>query len=401
MLKRTFAIALIACLGLAGCTAEKPASDTEAAAGPTGKVVSTELNPTAKPSLYVELPEWCPTPDGTTLHEETGLIFMNCPNFAEVDDDGKKVHPSVLVTIDKDGKVEKVLDYAPHAGSGQTGPMGLDFGPDGHLYVADNQYFHGDDPATEDVTEHQYPSGILRVEMADGKPTGKVDTVVVGTALSNALAWKGDYMYLTDTFLPGDTGGVWRFSLDEVSGDEPVTVAITEELDDPHLIAVFDKTVDKGRGDLAGADGCTFDSEGNLWVGNFGDGVVHKVSDTESDEPTVTKVIDDQDFQCCDGIFYDAGTGLIYLTDSMKNAVWTLDPKAEELALLWENGDTDGADGLLDQPCEPIVRDGKLILVMFDWCTPEWGLTNSGHDDKDTLSVIDLTKVEEQTDEAE
>ena len=39
-------------------------------------------------------------PDGMTLDPETNVIYLCCPNYAEVDDDGNKVHPSVLMSID-------------------------------------------------------------------------------------------------------------------------------------------------------------------------------------------------------------------------------------------------------------------------------------------------------------
>ncbi|NLC82980.1 MAG: hypothetical protein GX748_17515, partial [Lentisphaerae bacterium] len=57
---------------------------------------------------------------------------------------------------------------------------------------------------------------------------------------------------------------------------------------------------------------------------------------------------------------------------------------------LWENVDTDGADGLLDQPCEPMVSGDKLIVVNFDMKFP--GLLNSANDSAHTVSVIDLDR---------
>ncbi len=51
------------------------------------------------------------------------------------------------------------------------------------------------------------------------------------------------------------------------------------------------------------------------------------------------------------------------------------------------NGDTNGANGGMDQPCELIFRDGKVIVVNFDWAFP--GLKNRKHDKPYTLSVFD------------
>ena len=61
--------------------------------------------------------------------------------------------------------------------------------------------------------------------------------------------------------------------------------------------------------------------------------------------------------------------------------------KCQHLA---ENEDTDGADGLMDQPCEPIVIGDIIVVANFDMPFP--GLKNSKYDKVHTLSVIDLKK---------
>ena len=98
-------------------------------------------------------------------------------------------------------------------------------------------------------------------------------------------------------------------------------------------------------------------------------------------------------FPCCDGICFDAKANRIIMTDSALNAIHTWDIAKGQFGELWKNGDTDGADGLLDQPCEPLIwkdKDGKrkLIIVNFDMAFP--GLVNTVNDPIHTLSVIDL-----------
>jgi SMP-30/Gluconolactonase/LRE-like region len=340
-----------------------------------------------RPSLYVELPENCPTPDGMTMDEESGMIYLNCPNFADRTPEKKKKHQSVLLSIDPKGKLTELLKYPPHSETGEAGPMGMDIGPDGHLYVADNQYF----------LDKNGKSSVLQVEMVGGRPTGKIEVVATGLNLANALAWRDGQMYVTDTFLDRTgkfgSGGVWQFAIEELDPKSPVKVNVKGK--DSHLIVEFDETKEVGRKESAGADGCVFDADGNLWVGNFGDGVVHRVTfGPGSKVKKVEKIVDLDEFRCCDGIYFDSTSGLIYLTDSMRNAIWTLDPQSLEFKLLWENGDTDGADGLLDQPCECVVRDGKLIIVNFDWPFP--GLKNTKFDKPYTLSVIDLDSKEKE-----
>jgi len=347
-------------------------------------------NPDAfKPKLYVNLPEWCHNPDGMTVCQETGIVYLNCPNFNAMTD-GKKPFTATLSSIDKDGKLEKLLEYPPLAETGQCGPMGLAFGPDGNLYVCDNQYFHNKD----------HKSRILCVEMKDGKPTGKITPVVEGMKLSNAILWHNNEMWVTDSLLdlPGQfgSGGLWRFKADEILHQtKPLKVLPNGE--DKHLV-VKEMVKKIGREDNTGADGMTVDKNGVIYFGNFGDGVMYAVTINEDDTVKCTTILDDERFQCCDGIFYDEACDLIFINDSKENSIRVMTPIREGRNrvfcwTLWENDDTDGTDGLLDQPCECVVRDGKMIIANFDWPFP--GLKNAKFDKPYTISVIDLAPLYE------
>ena len=57
--------------------------------------------------------------------------------------------------------------------------------------------------------------------------------------------------------------------------------------------------------------------------------------------------------------------------------------------MLAQNGDTNGADGGMDQPGEPIVRGEELIVTSFDMVT-DFGKVNTKHDAPHTITVIDL-----------
>ena len=395
-----------ALLALTGCPSEPAKPVTATAAKPKDVLdriaahkaqwgVTPAKNAQYKPKVFVTLPGDTHQPDGMTVNPKTKTIFLNCPNLNY---EGPEKNPGALVRLKSNGDtatVEKLLVYKDkvvHPDTGKVGPMGLFFGPDGHLYVCDNQYFFN--PANK--------SRILRVKMDGDNPTGEVEIVVEGTKLSNAVLWIGNRMFVTDTFLDLDgefgAGCVWMFTLDELSkagtaGNPPIKVNPVKKLgDDPHCISI--QTVKKlpGCGN-GGADGMTADKDGVIYFGNFGNGEMYRIVLDENGKATTDVIHKAGDyFSCCDGIFYDAGTNKVYINDSAGNAIHAFTPpKAGEKAVfetLWENGDTDGADGSLDQPCECVVVDGKMVIANFDWAFPE--LLNTKSDKPDTLSVIHL-----------
>jgi len=341
----------------------------------------------SRPTLLFALPDYCNTPDGMTLDEKTGDIYLCCPNFND------QTYPGIVMKIDKNNKISKFCEFpksALHPNSGKIGTMGLDIGPDGNLYIADNQYFFSKD----------YASRLLRVNVKDGK-AGKTEVVATGLKLANAVAWKGDHVYVTDTFfdVPGKPGlsGIWRFSMEELTTGKPVKLD-TKAFDphaigttDPHLIATFTTFPWKHRGDTAGADGLTFDKDGNLYTGNFGDGVISKVTfDAEGNVTSNKILVKDKTMPSADGMFYDAKRNVIFVTDSEQNAVRAFTPDGK-LSTVWKNGaNTTGADGLLDQPCEVLVRGDDMFVVCFDMPFP--GLLNPAYDKFHTISVIKLDK---------
>ena len=79
----------------------------------------------------------------------------------------------------------------------------------------------------------------------------------------------------------------------------------------------------------------------------------------------------------------------IYIADSEMNSIHVVSPDGKRRTI-WENDDTDGADGLLDQPCEVLIRGNELIIVCFDMSFP--GLKNSAYAEHHTISVIQLDK---------
>ena len=324
-----------------------------------------------KPKLFMSLPDYINTPDGMTLDPDTGNIILAAPNFNDAN------APGLLMQIDPQNKLTKYIDMPLHPTTGYGCPMGLDFGPDGHLYVADNQYFYDKDHA----------SRLMRVTVENGKPTG-VEVVVDGFKLSNAVIWKGDTVFVSDTFMDHpDTPGlsaVYKFSLEELNAGP---VHLKPLGTDPHLIARI-VTTPNHRNDVAGADGLTIDTKGNLYIASFGDGKIHKLTfDDEGNVAEQSIFVAKTGLPCSDGLFCDLSTDEIYVADSEQNAIHIISPDGS-LRTLWKNGDTNGADGGLDQPCETLIRGDELIIVNFDMPFP--GLLNAAFDKPYTMSVIQL-----------
>lgn len=368
-----------------------------------------------KTTLFAKLAPCLYTVDGMTVSEKTGQIWVNVPNLSQKDANGKKIcshQGGYLVELFKDGSYKIVLCYPILERTGQTGPMGLDLGPDGNLYVCDNQYFHNKD----------FASRILRVVMKDGEPTGEVQVVVDRMKLANALVWYKDHMFVTDTALDLEDpnskewigcGGVWMFDQDEVLNagkDGNKTIVLDRADKDPHMLVT--KYVQKfGRGDDGGADGMTVDTNtGVIYFGHFGDGQMFAIYPDENGnykkENTlcIYDPVDPQGkggdplFQCCDGIFYDKQSDLIFINDSMFNAIRYFAPVPKggkaDIKILAMNGDTDGNDGSMDQPCECVVVDGKMIIANFDWPFP--GLVNTKTDLPGTISTIDISSLKKK-----
>lgn len=352
-------------------------------------LVQAQNDETFQPALYVELPEYCPIPDGMTLNEKTNNLYLVCPNYEPSDSNGRKVYPPVLMMIAPDGKLSKQMEIPYDEEANDCGPMGIDLGPDGNLYIADN-LFTGQPDSPK--------SRVLRVTLdTNGVPTGEVAVVVRGITLANGLLWDGDWMYVTDPVVAkrkDDTahgkGGLWRFHRSEVTGDVP-TLNVTDDptVQDKHLVAKMDVQKTK-RGDIGGLDGIT-KAWGVLLVGNVGDGALFSVTFDAEDKAVVKKVYQDPDFRCCDGIFYDPKSDLVFISDPEDNSIRVFD-KSYQMSTLWQDADNDGTGGRLDEPSECIVRDGKLIIANFDRPFP--GLTNTKHDKPYTLSVIDLSQTE-------
>jgi len=262
--------------------------------------------------------------------------------------------------------------------TGRACPMGIDFGPDGALYVCDNQGWPG-------TPEGENEGRILKLTIRSGK-VFKTEIVAYGMSHPNGIKVYQGKLYVTQSLLPKIeseqlVSGVYRFDLTERN------VKVNNDASDPSLLIQF-KTLNMDC--QYGLDGLSFDSQGQLFVGNFGDGSLHKISfDADGEVAACELFAKDPCMRTTDGICMDADDN-IYVADFSENAVCKVTP-AGQVQVLARSADCDGSKGGLDQPGEPIVRGRELIVSCFDMVTgPD--KTNTGHDAPYTMAVISLDK---------
>ncbi len=347
----------------------------------TNAAASTKMLPATsiKPQMYLSLdPSACSVPDGMSVAAD-GSIILSAPNYI----DYEKVGGAKLFRIDKNRKVSVWFDkLTPHPETGKVHPMGIEFGPDGNLYIADNQYFSNKD----------YKSRLLRVVVENGKPV-RCEVAASGFKLANAVRWHKGKVYVSDTHFDladkPNQSGVYAISLDEMKKGE---VKLLPNAKDPHLVAQYDaKPSPNAESETDGADGVTFDNQGRMYSGRFGDGVISRTTFDTAGKPVQQEIIvDDESINCCDGIVCDTDTNRIYITNSKRNSIHMYDVDKATFQIISENGDTTGAGGKLDQPCEPLVIGNELIVVNFDMPFP--GMKNTKHDLPVSLSVLKLKK---------
>ena len=341
------------------------------------KIEDVEEKKASKPTIAIDLGEKYNTPDGMVLDADN-TILLNIPNF---NDDS---HPAVVLRISEDDKIEEVCTLPVHHVSKKVGPLGIDVGSDGNLYIADNQGMVG------------HPEGIsrlLRVNMKDGKAVS-VDTVAEGMRMANAVSCFGDSVYVTETSLDPKAvpmpSGVYRFKYFEIAPRPsffPVVVK-TGDLNDPHLVAHFTTEAEDWTATV-GANGLAFDKDGNMYVCNFGEESGLKFTFDENGKASAPTVLaKGSGMKSTDGMKIHPTTGDIYIADFVANAVHKVDPKTGKVTTVWQNeNNSGGKDGLLDKPSEVCIRGNKVYVSNIDLT-----LDGNEHDAPHTISVIEIAE---------
>jgi sugar lactone lactonase YvrE len=323
------------------------------------------------PKLFTLLPGHVSTPDGMAIDVDGNLILA-CPNYADPS------MPGCLLKIDGNRKIEKWVDVPVSPETGHAFPMGIAFGPDGDLYICDNQGWSG-------APELVFKGRILRLRIRDGKVV-RTTVVAHGMEHPNGIRVHRNHIYVTHSMLSRvkDPSGllvscVYRFRLDDEN------ISITNTLADTNILATF---LTHNKDIQYGMDGIEFDKAGNLYVGNFGDGAVYRIrfNDDGSVKENTVWAQDAAQLKSTDGMIID-GEGNLYIADFCANAIARVSPNGK-VTRIAQSPDSDGLNGELDQPGEPIIWKGKLIVTSFDLVTgPQ--MVNTKHEMPATLSELE------------
>ena len=325
------------------------------------------------PKLFTTLPEaYVSTPDGMTI-DAAGNLILACPNFADTS------MPGCVLRISKDKHIEKWFDVPILAETGCARPMGIEICSCGDIFIVDNQGWSGDEALL-------YKGRVLRLGM-DGDQIKKTTVIASGMEHPNGLRVRDGFVYVTQSMLSkvDDPTGklvscVYKFSIDDEN------IEVTNTLADKHILTTF---LTENPDCQYGADGIVFDRAGNLYVGNFGDGAVHKISFNAdgSVKENIVWAKNETELTSTDGLCID-DAGNIYVADFSVNAIAKITPEGK-VTRLAQSPDSDGLNGELDQPGEPIVWDGKIIASCFDLVT-DAGKVNTAHEMPATLAMLEL-----------
>lgn len=334
---------------------------------------STNSDNLQKSELFLELPDYCPTPDGMAI-APNGDLILACPNYADLS------QPACLVRITKDKKVSKWLDVPVLEETGWAAPMGIAFNEEGDLFICDNQGWSGAEKAKN-------KGRVLRLKFdADNKLT---DTIIVASGMEhpNGIRIRNGKLYVTQSSLsqikdPSEllVSGVYCFEMNDRD------IVVTNTAEDKNLLTTV---ITKNPEVQYGLDGIVFDDKGDLFVGNFGDGAIHRIKMDQSGKVTSSEIWaqDLTQLRTTDGISMDSD-GNIWVADFSDNSVARVD-KDGKIQRIAQSPDCNGSDGGLDQPGEPIEWNGMIIVSCFDVVTgPD--KVNTGHDKPFTMVKLAL-----------
>ncbi|MDR2440052.1 MAG: hypothetical protein LBE12_11890 [Planctomycetaceae bacterium] len=343
-----------------------------------GSNIFAEVPQFQTPQLLTVLPDYCPTPDGMAI-DSAGRLCVACPNFAD------QTKPAVVIRIDKSGQIEKWFDVPILKETGVSCPMGIAFGQEGELYICDNQGWTG-------KPNGQFKGRLLECRVQGKGNDAKVQTRTIAAGLEhpNGVRLYNGKLYVTNSLMtkikhPSGllVSGVYCF---DPKIKETINITNTEK--DTNL---FLTVLTYNKDCKYGLDGIAFDKAGNLYLGNFGDGTIIRTKIDNNGKAAETNVWakEPKNLRTTDGICFDEN-GNLYIADFSENAIAVVTPDSKVYRIA-QSPDSNGEKGELDQPGEPIVWNGKLIVTCFDIVTGA-DKVNTKHDKPFTITTLNLVK---------
>ena len=338
----------------------------------------------------------CATPDSMAVDAQDRLL-ITAPNFS----DTKK--PGALWRLDNPGDEPfKLFDLPADPETGRCSPMGLTFGASPEeLFIVDNQPWTG-----EALTKNH--GRVLRITMKGLKLTS-CEVVASGLEHPNGIRYFNGKLYLTASSISGikDPSGLLVsgiYCFDATARN----VKITNSAADKNLVQTF---ITKNKFCQYGLDGIVFAPDGkSLYVGNFGDGEVFKMSvdaagrlgkpalfakspnqkaymNVDPATPGFLAQATKTPMRTTDGMTFGPD-GWLYVADFSNNAVAKVSPDGKTVQFVRQDPDGRSGEGLMNQPGEPIFWRGRLIAANFDAVVGNPDKTNAAHEPVSTLTEV-------------
>ena len=275
----------------------------------------------------VQMPATCTNPDGLAV-DPKGRLAIAAPNNA-------RTQPGAIFRLDEPGGEPRLwFTVPPHPETGVASPMGICFGPEGEMYICDNQ--------------KDSKGRLLRVTFRDDRPTS-FETVACGLENANGVKYLNGRLYMTSAFLrklPRTDGhlpsGLYMFSATDRD------VRVTNTAADPQLVFT-DHTAGKVR---VGLNGVAVDAQGTIYVDNYGDGRVWKLVPGKDGRIASCELFAWQGMKTPDGLCVDS-EGNVYTADMQGDAAVKIDRNGVVSVV---------AKGCFTRPSEPCVWRGSLYI---------------------------------------
>ena len=288
----------------------------------------------------IQMPPACTTPDGMCV-DAKGRLVIAAPN-------NDRKQPGAIFRLDSPAaEPVKWFDVPPCPESGYASPMGVCFGPEGELYVCDNQ--------------KDSRGRLLCVTFKDDK-VAACEAVAVGLDNANGVKYLNGRLYLTQAFLYGTkrgdgaaSSGLYMFS----AKDRNVRVGNTPA--DPQCVF---SDVTRNPSIRGGLNGVAVDpARGFIYTGNYGDGRVWRL--TPGDDGRIVKAEEllhaGGASVTPDGLCLD-GSGRLYIADMRGDA-------AERISCCGKFEVV--RKGGFVRPSEPCVWKGFLCVANYGGTTLE------------------------------